>query len=86
VLHPGEHRDQRQLELAQQRARLAAVQVLVKRGGQLERGLGAQHERRGGVALDRPVQRQLAVFGLGTQFLAQVAQRQVGQVEGALAR
>ena len=85
ALHLGQHVDQRQLELPQQRHRLAPVQVLFQRRGQLERGLCPQDQGGRRVALARAVQRQLAVFGLLTQFLAQVAQRQVGQVEGALA-
>ena len=85
ALHLGQHVDQRQLELPQQRHRLAPVQVLFQRRGQLERGLGPQHQGGRRVALARAVQRQLAVFGLLAQLLAQVAQRQVGQVEGALA-
>ena len=85
ALHLGQHGDQRHLELAQQRHRLAPVQVLLQGRGQLQRGLGAQYQGGRRVALARAVQRQLAVFGLLAQLLAQVAQRQVGQVEGALA-
>src|SRR6185437_12274683 len=65
--------------------RLAPVQVLFQRRGQLERSLSPQYQGGRRVALARSVQRQLAAFGLLAQFLAQVAQRQVSQVEGALA-
>ena len=65
---------------------LAPVQVLVQRLGQLQRWPGRAAPAAAAASRSpRAVQRELAVFGLLAQLLAQVAQRQVGQVEGALA-
>ena len=86
--HPGQHVDQRQLDLAQQPLRLVAVagELGVDRVGQVESGPRAQHQvALGLLAVAHPVEGELAVVGrLHPQFALQVAQREVGQVVGAL--
>ncbi len=93
ALAVGEDLHERQLEVAQQRRAAAALEVLVERDGEVGDGPRAQ-DGVGGVlvvllavlAEQRAVHRQLAVAArLGPQLAPQVAQRQVGQVEDALA-
>src|SRR6185437_17060829 len=63
----------------------APLQVRVERGGEIERRPCAQDERERRLLLPRPVQGELHVVAGGVaQLLAEVAQREVGQVEGAL--
>ena len=66
-LHVGQHVDQRQLDVAQQRGGAAPVQVGVERVGQLGGGAGAQHQRgrrlRRARLLARQVERELAGVG-----------------------
>ena len=84
----GEHLDQRQLHLGQQPGGLLAVagQLGVERVGQVERGPGAQHQvLLGRAVVAEPVEGELAgLRRVDPQLAVQVAQRQVGQVVGAL--
>jgi hypothetical protein len=90
-LQVGEHVLQRQLQLGEQLGAAALGQVGVQRIGQLgHRGRGDHlgvRPRRVGLLL-APQEGQLAVLGLavGAQLAAQVAQREVGEVEAALSR
>ena len=86
AFHPGQHVDQGQLDVVQQGARAAPFQVGVEAVGQFGGGPGVQHQVGRGVLLPRSVQRELLRgAGVVAQFLAQVAQGQVAQVERALA-
>src|SRR5207249_9511374 len=93
AFHPRQDVDQRQLHLMQQPGGPAAVQVGVERRGELGGGLRLPHQggRRGyrGLLvglLAFEVERELAagLLTAASQLLAQVAQGQVGEVEGAL--
>ncbi len=85
-LHLGQHVLERQLDLVQQPGRAARLEVLVQRGGQVEGGHRPPDQRDRRLLLVGAVQRELHVAaGRVAQLLAQVAQRQVGQVEGPLA-
>jgi hypothetical protein len=83
----GQHRHQRQLEVAQQRGAAAPLEVGVQRDRQVGHRPGADREvGRAGVLL-LAVEAELAVVAhLGAQLAAQEAQAQVGQVEDALPR
>ncbi len=84
--HPGEHRDQRELDVAQQRGGTAAGQVGVEGVGELQRRAGPHDVGGGRGRLVRPVDGQLPCLGrLRAQVASQVAQDEVGEVEGALA-
>ena len=85
-LHLGQHVLERQLDLVQQPGRAAGLEVLVERGRQVEGGHRPPDQRDRRLLLVGAVQRELDVAaGRVAQLLAQVAQRQVGQVEGPLA-
>ena len=85
-LHLGQDGDERQLDLVQQPGRAAPLQVLIQRGGEVERRPRAQHERESRLLLPRSVQGELHVVTGGVaQLLAEVAQREVGKVESPLA-
>ena len=91
-LHPGQHADQRQLDVVQQPVGAPPLQVLVERVGRARpwRGRAAPGRPRPALAVSSSPERSsascpVAISPSPLQLLAQVAQGQVGQVEGALA-
>ena len=70
----------------QQPGRAPRLQVRVERGGQLEGGPRPPDERQRGLLLARPVQGELDVADRAVaQLLAEVAEGEIGQIEGPLA-
>ena len=86
----GEHADERQLDLAQQPGAAAPLEVGLERLGEVEHGAGLTMAAWATCVVDRvvvAVEAELALGrGLGAQLAAEVAQREVAEVEAALAR
>ena len=87
ALHPGDHVDQRQLDVREQRRTGLLLELGVERVGQVGDRAGAQHRVvRGRAALD-VVEAELAVVGLLVAQLAlEVPHSQVGKIVRPLVR
>ena len=86
ALHAGEHVHERQLDVGEQPGATPLLELGVERVGQVEDGPRLQHRGVAGGVLPHAVEGQLAVVDVltGLELALEVAQRQVGQVVGAL--
>ena len=88
AFHLGQQRSQGQLDLAQQSGPAATFKVGLERVREIEDSVGAHHLDVRPVFFGRSVEGELSVCccaGLGAELAAEIPQRQVGQVERALA-
>ena len=87
LLHPGEHPDERELDVLEQRGATALGELALEDLGQLDDRSGAHDESVSGVGLVGAVEGQLRrVTGLRAELAVEEAQDQVGEVERPLTR